>query len=233
MIAVKKFWVMSLLLVTALTVEAQKVSVSKSQERIKGNNIDGYSTEVNGSSEEVNSSFNKYIKTFAKIKLFATPMQLSDVQINSVTYANPFYAIITDKGNKSKAWIGVNAAEWPNKEEAEKALKELEKVMYDFGVRFYREKVQVDIDEAVRAQQAAEKQQLRLQTDDKNLKTKLEFNQKEKVRLEKALVDNKTEYENLLKSIDKNKKDQDSVAIATDQIKKMVDAHKERQKKIN
>ena len=160
-------------------------------------------------------------------------MQLSDVQIKSVTYMYPFYATTSASGNKAKAWMGVNASEWPSKEEAEKALKELEKVMYDFGVRFYREKVQVDIDEAVRAQLAAEKQQQRLQTDDKNLKAKLEFNQKEKVRLEKALVDNKTEYENRLKSIDRNKKDQDSVAIATDQIKKMVDAHKERQKKVN
>jgi hypothetical protein len=78
-----------------------------------------------------------------------------------------------------------------------------------------------------------EKQQLRLQSDDKNLKAKLEFNQKEKIRLEKALVDNALEYENLLKSIDKNKKDQDSVLTATDQIKKMVELHKERQKKVN
>jgi len=130
-------------------------------------------------------------------------------------------------------WVGLNASEWPTPEQAEQALKDLEKVVYDFGVKFYRDKVQVDIDESVRAQQAAEKQTLRLQNESKNLNSRLEFNQKEKLRLEKALAENKLEYETLLSTIARNKKAQDSVALATDQIKKMVEIHKERQRKVN
>lgn len=118
-------------------------------------------------------------------------------------------------------------------EQAEQALKDVEKVVYDFGVKFNRDKIQVDIDESVRAQQTTEKQTLRLQNENKNLNSRLEFNQKEKLRLEKSLAENKLEYETLLLNIGRNKKDQDSVALATDQIKKMVEVHKERQRKVN
>jgi hypothetical protein len=229
MIECKKFWTLVVFLVVAAMAQAQTIDVKKDKEHIKGNSLNGYATELSGTAEEVSSSFNKYVKTFAKIKLLSSPMQLSDVQLGGTSYASPFYA--TTKGNK--AWIGLNEKEWPSAEEAEKALALLEKTMHDFGVKFYRDKVQVDIDEAMRAQQAAEKQQQRLVNEDKDLKAQLEFNQKEKVRLEKAIADNKLQYETLLKNIDKNKKSQDSVAVATDQIKKMVDVHKERQKKIN
>jgi hypothetical protein len=51
--------------------------------------------------------------------------------------------------------------------------------------------------------------------------------------LEKSLAENKLEYEALVSAIAKNKKDQDSVLVATDQIKKMVETHKERQRKVN
>jgi hypothetical protein len=229
MITSKKFWVLVIFVLTCGAAQAQSISVKKDKEQIKGSSLNGYSIDLNGTSEEVSSSFTKYIKTFAKIKLLSSPMQLSDVQAGGTTYASPFYATASGK----KAWIGLNEKEWPSAEEADKALASLEKVMYDFGVKFYRDKVQVDIDEAVRAQLAAEKQQQRLVSEDKDLKAQLDFNQKEKIRLEKALADNKLQYETLLKNIDKNKKSQDSVAIATDQIKKMVEVHKERQKKIN
>lgn len=229
MITSKKFWVLSIFLLAYGVAHTQSISVKKDKEQIKGNSLNGYSIDLTGTAEEVSSSFTKYIKTFAKIKLLSSPMQLSDVQAGGTTYASPFYAT----ANGRKAWIGLNEKEWTSAEEADKALASLEKIMYDFGVKFYRDKVQVDIDEAVRAQQAAEKQQQRLVNEDKDLKAQLDFNQKEKIHLEKALADNKLQYETLLMNIDKNKKSQDSVAIATDQIKKMVDVHKERQKKIN
>lgn len=160
-------------------------------------------------------------------------MKLSEAEISFTKYSSPLYATTRSNGEKITVWLGLNPAEWATPEQAEQAMKDLEKVVYDFGVKFYRDKIQGDIDESVRAQQTAEKQTLRLQNENKNLNSRLEFNQKEKLRLEKALTENKLEYETLVTSIAKNKKDQDSVALATDQIKKMVEAHKERQRKVN
>jgi hypothetical protein len=51
--------------------------------------------------------------------------------------------------------------------------------------------------------------------------------------LEKSLENNKTENQELLKRIEQNKKAQDSVAVAAEQIKKVVEMHKERQRKVN
>jgi hypothetical protein len=233
MITVKKFFAFSIftIFITASAL-AQKVTVSKDSERVKGSDIEGYAVELNGTYDEVSVAFTKYIKSFSKVKAAGNVTQLSETQFKNTKYASPFYAITRTVGDKASAWMGLNPSEWPSQEEATKALNELESVMHNFGVKFYRDKIQLDVDEAARAQQTAEKQQLRLQNDNKNLNAKLEFNQKEKLRLEKALIDNKTEYGNLLRALEQNKKDQDSVAIATEQIKKRVEFHKERQKKV-
>lgn len=228
----KKFWLV-LLLVFPVILFAQKVTVNKGNERVKGSNMSGYATELTGTIEEISTSYTKYLKTFGKIKSSGSQSQLSGAEISFTQYTSPLYANTRSQGEKTIVWVGLNPNEWPTPEQAEQALKELEKVVYDFGVKFYRDKVQVDIDESVRAQQAAERQTLRLQNENKNLNSRLDFNQKEKIRLEKLLAENKLEYENLLLAIAKNKKDQDSVSVATDQIKKMVELHKERQKKIN
>ena len=228
----KKFLLLTVL-VYPVMLQAQKVNVVKDKERVKGSNIDGYATELAGTLEEVSASYTKYLKTFGKIKSSGSQMKLSEAEISFTKYSSPLYATTRSNGEKITVWLGLNPAEWATPEQAEQAMKDLEKVVYDFGVKFYRDKIQSDIDESVRAQKTAEKQTLRLQNENKNLNSRLEFNQKEKLRLEKALTENKLEYETLVTSIAKNKKDQDSVALATDQIKKMVEAHKERQRKVN
>ena len=229
---VKKFCAVAMMMTSAASF-AQKVTVTKDSERVKGNEIGGYSTQLAGTIEEVTASYTKYLKTFGKIKASGSQIQLSAAEISFNKYVAPLYATTQSKGEKIVVWLGLNPSEWPTSEQAETAMKDLEKVVYDFGVKFYRDKIQADIDESVRAQQTAEKQTLRLQNENKNLNSRLEFNQKEKIRLEKLLAENKLEYENLIASIAKNKKDQDSVSVATDQIKKMVETHKERQRKVN
>src|SRR5688572_27935500 len=228
---VKKFCVIVLITIPA-TSFAQKVTVSKDKQA-KGNNIDGYTIELAGTVEEVMTSYTKYLKAFGKIKSSGNTQQILEATINSNACSAPLYATTLSKGEKTSVALGLKASEWPTPALAEQVSKDLEKVLYDFGVKFYRDKVQVDIDESVRAQQAAEKQTLRLQNENKNLVSRLDFNQREKLRLEKLLAENKLEYETLVSSIAKNKKDQDSVLIATDQIKKMVEIHKERQRKVN
>jgi len=228
----KKFFACLVIAGLSLPVLAQKVTVSKEKERIKGNHLEGYATELNGTLEEVNASFIKYLKTVGKVKAFSVlPTQVTDANVNGVRYAAPIHAMTRAKGEKVLAWIGLDNA--ADSSQASSARKDFEKVVYDFGVRFYQDQIQKDIDESERAQQTAEKKTQQLQNENKSLNSRLEFNQKEKLRLEKALADNKLEYETLLLNIASNIKGQDSVSVATEQIKKMVDLHKERQKKVN
>lgn len=229
---IKKFCTLTLIILSVASY-AQKVSVNKDKQRIKGTNIDGYAAELTGTIEQVSSSYTKYLKTFGKIKTSGNQMQLSEAEISFTKYGSPLYATVHSKGEKTTVWLGLNASEWPAPEQAEQALKDLEKVVYDFGVKFYRDQVQLDIDESERALQAAEKQTQKLQVENKNLTSDLEFNQKEKARLEKVLAENKVQYDALIANIARNKKDQDSMALVADQVKKMVEVHKERQRKVN
>jgi hypothetical protein len=235
MITAKKFFTLTVmaLLLTSSSGLAQNVTVSKQDERVKGNSTDGYAVELSGTLEEVTTAFTKYLKTFSKTKAVSNVTQVSEAQFSATKYMSPFYATTRNASDKALAWIGLNPSEWPSEDEAKKGMDELEKVMYNFGVKFYRDKIQADVDEALLAQQTTEKQQQKLLNDNKTLNTKLENNQKEKIRLEKALVDNKVENENLILGLERNKKAQDSVAVALEQIRKMVEFHKERQKKVN
>ncbi len=233
MINRKKFFITAWIILTCLALQAQKVIVTKDAHRIKGDHVNGYATELTGTLEEITNSYTKYLKSFSKIKTTDKIIYLSDVTIDQTKYTWPLYATTKGKADKTTVWLGANPTDWLDTAQYNKASNALTKLLYNFGVKFYRDIVQVDIDEATRAQQAAEKKTQRLLNESKNLNSKLEFNQKEKIRLEKALIDNKVEYETLLLNISVNKKSQDSLAIATIQIKKMVEIHKERQQKVN
>lgn len=228
----KKFVFVFSVVLTSVAV-AQTVKVTKESSRVKGDNLDGYAVALEGSVDDVTSAFSKYIRSFAKLKLAANPMTTSELVIGGTSYKSPVYAKVNEKGQGAEAWIGLNESEWPEEGDASKVMKELERIMHDFGIKYYQDKIQAQIDESTRALQAVEKQQQRLLTDNKNLNLKLENNAKEKIALEKSLENNKLMNLSLLTQIDQNVKSQDSVAVVAEQIKKVVEMHKERQKKVN
>lgn len=229
MTTVKKFFALGILMLAGVLAHAQKVTVSSNSERINGKNCEGYSTELTGSLEEVNTSLTKYLKTFGKVKIAGSQFQVSEAQVNLTKYVNPFFASLKAKGSNVFVWMGAS----DESDSAKSIRSELEKMTYNFGVKFYKDKIQLDVDESLRALNAVERQQQRLVLEAKNLTSRQEMNAKEKVRLEKALVNNTQDSANLVTSLAKNKVSQDSVTIATEQIKKMVELHKERQRKVN
>ena len=183
-------------------------------------------------SAAVNTSLGKYLKTIGKIRQSNDVITVNEPTINGATYASPVYGLTKQKGKNVAAWIGLKAADWPE-EDVRKVNKELEKLIYEFGVKFYRDKIQVQIDESTRALQAVEKQQQKLVNVNRDLTMKLEDNKREKIQLEKSLEANALEYETLLKKIEKNKHDQDSVSVVGEQVKKVVDMQSEKQRKVN
>lgn len=217
----------------SVSANAQTIVVKKEQARIKGNNLPGFETELEGNTADVTAALNKYLKVFARLKPGNNPITTSEIVISNISYKYPVYALVRERGSGAAAWMGINAGEWPSAEEAEKVQSELERLVRDFAVTYYREQVQARIDESQRAVQAVERQQQRLTTENRNLNIRLENNQKEKLQLEKALEANKLEYLNLLTRLEQNKKSQDSLAVVLEQVKKVLQAHQERKEKIN
>jgi hypothetical protein len=232
MFVTKRFTLITWLLFSTLSMSAQTVKVKKENSNVKGEVAEGYVVELEGTLSDVNTSFVKFLKIYGKPKQSEGILILAEPVINSRTYTNPVFAVVKDNGKTSTTWIGIKTSAWPA-DDAAAVSKELEKMLYDFGVKFYRDKIQVQIDETNRAYQAVEKQKQRLVNENKTLLTKIEDNKREKIQLEKALANNKLENELLLKKIEKNKLDQDSVALAGEQIKKVTELHKERQRRVN
>lgn len=210
----------------------QTVKVKKGNANVKGDQVAGYSVDLKGPASEVTTAFVKYLKANGKVRQSAELITVSEPTIQGVKYTSGIYGVTTARGEESVAWIGIVEKEW-SKEDAARINKELEKLMHDFGVAFYRSKIQVQVDESTRASTAVAKQQQKLLNEGKSLSTKLEDNKREKVQLEKSLENNKLQNEDLLKRIEKNKHDQDSVAQAAGQIKKVVEMHKDKQRKVN
>jgi hypothetical protein len=229
----KKFALIFSFFALALTATAQTVKVKKETARIKGENLEGFEVELDGTPEEVGSALLKLAKSLGKAKQATDGITINEPTIGAIPYATPAYAVMKTKSTtKAAAWIGMKP-EGGSAETTAHVNKELEKIMHDFGVKFYREKIQVQIDESTRAAQAVEKQQQKLVNENKNLNVKVEDNKREKIQLEKSLENNKLQNADLLKRIAKNKHDQDSVALAGVQIKKVMEAQKEKQRKVN
>ncbi len=186
-----------LLWLQVFSLSAQTIAIKQAQARIKGKAVDGFETELDGNNEEVTAALNKYLKIFARLKPGTNPLVTNEIVISNIPYKYPVYALVRERGTGAAAWMGIIADEWPSAEEAAKVQGELERLVRDFAVTFYRERVQAQIDESQRAVQAVERQQQRLLTESRNLNLRLENNQREKVQLEKALEANKLEYLNL------------------------------------
>lgn len=213
---------------------AQSVTVKKHSEKIKSETADGFSANLEGKKSDVNASLNKFLKELGKIKFLSSdPVVVAEPNINGTVYPKGLiYAFTTESGNVTTVWLGIRATEWETKD-VDFIQKHLEKLTYQFGVRFYREKMQAQIDETQQAADAVEKQALRFLNQGKDLTTKLTNNELEKIKLEKAIEANKLENAALKIKIENNKKAQDSIANAAAQIKKVKDSQIEKLRKIN
>ncbi|MFN9502894.1 MAG: hypothetical protein ACK57K_16360, partial [Chryseotalea sp.] len=133
---------------------------------------------------------------------------------------------------QATAWIGLQATS-KNKDSVEQAAKPLEFLVKTFGVNFYRDKIQAQIDEAQRSVEAVEKQQQRTLSEQKTLNQKVVNNTNEFVQLTKALQSNRADSVLLQQKLVFNKKAQDSLVLVLDKVKKAVEFQKEKQRKVN
>lgn len=208
----------------------QTVKVESQTIQLKGEPAEGFEAQLDGTFEEVQAQIAKYLKPVGKIKRGNDADVISLPVINGKNYTSPLYLVVRDKG-KGVAWLGVKASEWPSNLETVKA--DIEKLVYDFAITFHRDKIQLQIDESMRALQAVERQQQRLLNQQRDYTTRLGENKNEKVQLEKSLENNKIQFDALNLKLAQNKMDQDSVAMAGEQIRKVIEMQKERQRKVN
>ena len=222
-----------LILCSALDGFAQKVMVNKKSERIKDASGEGYGVELEGKKEAVASAWSRFLKDLGKVKSGSDYQFIEGPAMGGTVYATGvLYGKSNGSEEKGTDWMGILATEW-NVNDITLVTAEIEKLVYQFGVKFYRDKIQAQIDEGQRAMDAVVRQQQRLVNQNKDLNTKLRNNGEEKIRLEKAIESNKLEKLVVQQKLVNNVKSQDSVKVAGEQIKSVIERYKDQQRKVN
>lgn len=220
-------------LLAVFTAHGQKVTVNKKGDKIKGESTEGYGTTLEGKKEDVVAAWSKYIKTLGKVKagsdyqFIETPAMGGTVYTSGVVYAKSI-----GNAESGSVWMGIRPDEWTVNDIkiVEGTIKEL---VYQFGIKFYKDKIQAQINEAQEALNIVVRQQQRLVTENNSLHSKLVTNEQQRIQLEKSLEANKLEKLVLEQKVVNNKNAQDSVAAAALPIKKVVEMHQERLRKVN
>lgn len=210
---------------------AQTVVVVKADQRVKGEKAFGYATNLEATKAEVNASLLKYMKTFGKAKQQDDLLVITETTLNGQPYAKPLYAMVSGTGSAAKAWMGVNLKEWSA--DSANITTQLEGMVKTFGVNFYRDKIQGQIDEAQQALDAVEKQQQRTNNENKSLLQKIENNRNEHAQLLKALQSNRADSVTLFFKLEENKKSKDSLVMVSEKVRKVLEFQKEKQRKVN
>jgi hypothetical protein len=211
----------------------QKVTVGKKTEKVRNENADGYMTDLDAKSDDVRLALTKFLKDAGKSKNNGDMIVVNAPVINATPYGKGvLYASVSGSDVKSRVWIGILGTEW-NPSDVETVLKDIEQMTYRFGIKYYRDKIQLQIDEGQQAADAVTKQTQRTVNEGESLAKKLKANDEEKIRLEKALEANKLEDLVLKQKIVNNKKSLDSLGMVAGKIKTVIDGHKERQGKVN
>lgn len=223
-----------------IVIFAQTVKPELASRGVKGSTADGFQVEINGPIEQVRVSFEKFLRESGKLKISDGLLTLTNPVIGGsefLKYSVYGFATSAEKqleGQplRSVVWVGKVSSEWSGVDSLSltAGIKDL---VYRFGIKFYRDQIQLQIDETQQAIDATERRLQKLSTENKDFNEKLVNNEQDKIRLEKALQQNAVDHETLLRKIDLNKKAQDSVANATVQIRKVLDAQKEKQLKVN
>jgi hypothetical protein len=224
---------MMCLLFFAVSAYGQKVTVDKKGDKVKGESAEGYATTLDGKSEDVAAAWSKYIKILGKVKSGSDYQYIETPAMGGTVYTTGvLYARSAGNAESGTVWLGIRADEWTVNDIkiVEESVKDL---VYQFGIKFYKDKIQAQINEAQEALNIVARQQQRLVTENNSLHTKLVTNEQQRIQLEKSLEANKLEHLVLEQKIVNNKNAQDSVAATTVPIKRALQLHQERLRKVN
>jgi hypothetical protein len=226
----KKFVLLPCLLISFISF-SQTVVVKKEKQKIKNNNIYSFATTLDANAEEVNGALLKFLKGYGKPRQQEEAIVLTECIVNGQAYSRPLYGGSRQTVVGSQAWIGVNLKEWAT--DSTMVVSRLEAMVKEFGVNFYRDKIQVQIDEAQRAVDIVSKQQQRTLNEQQNIQQKIENNKKEYQQLLKDMKKNRTDSVALVIRMNQNKAGNDSLRVVSEKVKQALVFQKERQGKVN
>ncbi|HMP99278.1 MAG TPA: hypothetical protein PKC24_05805 [Cyclobacteriaceae bacterium] len=211
---------------------SQRVTVVKATEKIKSDQVEGAQAQMDASKKELEDAWLKFVKGWGKSKSSGELIEIRDAIIDGESYSGKIvYAKVTDLGKSSVIWMGIREKDWD--ENYTKVNPFMDRLVKEFCVKFYQEKILAEISESEKALRFAERQQGRLLSEQGDLNLKLEENEREKIQLERSINNNALQNQVLKQKIENNKNSQDSISISLEKIKRMIDMQRERLRQVN
>jgi len=231
-INMKKLVFIVLVIICNSPIYAQRVYVQAGKEKIKSAELDGYKSELDANKKEVQDAWLKFAKNIGKSKSTGDVIELNDVVIDGEIYTGKtVYAKVIDNGKSATIWMGIREKDWD--ENYTKVEPFMERLVKEFSVRFYQEKIMAEISESEKALRFAERQQGKILNDLNDLKLKLEENERERIQLERSLNNNQLQNQVLRQKIENGNKSQDSISVSLEKIKRMIEMQRERMRQVN
>lgn len=228
----KKLILASTITLISTYLHAQRVMVEPSAERVKSEQVQGYVSTLDATKKEIDDAWSKFSKNLGKSRSSGEFIEIRDAVIDVQVYTGKsIFCKITEQGKGIKVWMGISEKDWGD--DYSKAEPFMERLLKEFSVKFYQDRVLAEINESEKALRFAERQQSRLGGEKNDLELKLEENQREKMQLERAINNNQLQNHVLIQKLENNKKSQDSLAISLEKIKRMIELQKEKLRQIN
>jgi hypothetical protein len=211
---------------------AQRVIVEAATEKVKSSQVDGYQSKMDANKKELQDAWLKFAKNIGKSKSSGDVIEINDVVIDGEIYAGKtVYSKIIENERSTTIWMGIREKDWD--ENYTKVEPFMERLVKEFSVRFYQERIMAEIGESEKALRFAERQQSKTLNENNDLKMKLEENEREKLQLERSLNNNQLQNQVIKQKIENNTKTQDSLSVSLEKIKRMIEMQRERMRQIN
>jgi len=214
-------------------VYGQEITAKEETKTLENTKYPGYSISVEGKLDRHQDGWTKLLKNKGKVRKRNSLYSIEDFVFPQITekLLNGYTQVML-RDTTVNIWLGIDVSELEG-DEPQQILGEIKGMLENYVLDYRKSLVLDDIQNAERAAAYTSQQHQRLIRDMENLKIRLLDSENEKRRLEENLKTMELEIEVLKQKIVNNGADQERTLVELEQIRKVLEMHKERLKKLN
>ena len=190
-------------------VNAQKVIVQESSDKVEGVSRPGMEVLLELDKKDVEKSWSKYLKNYGKTASAAGIISIQAAEMKAISdYPCRVFSKVEVSPKGSRVWWAIDLGTQYVSKETASQYQGAEKMLTEFAVNAYKEDINNQIKDAEGALLAATKIQEKEVEEGTTLQEKIDDNATQKTDLESKLQINKEDYARLNREIDNNHAEQ-------------------------
>ncbi len=210
----------------------KRVSVSEKELTVEKIRRTGLSTTLEADKKLTSNLWRKQIKEYGKVSKSGGVMIIDVAKIPSIS-AKPVkvYTTVQSSGKGAMVWMAIDLGD-AFVVSGNSKFSAAERLLKEFGVKVYKEEIQLEIKEAEKAVNEAVKRKEKRVKEGEELQSDLVRNADEKKKLEQEIKDNASQKVQLEKDVEQNKKDQVAADEHIAKMKKALELTKDKLNKV-